>query len=130
MKQPWWHVLKVAPDAPMIVREAAYRALARTVHPDLGGDSERMCDLNAAIAQARAACERRSAPAGVPSRMLSRSNVETATTALVYIAHGARRPIQPVTFGQLVAIVAEAMEEDGPEQVIEELARIAVDLWG
>lgn len=41
-------VLGVAPTAPREVVEAAYRALARSAHPDKGGSAARMAALNAA----------------------------------------------------------------------------------
>jgi curved DNA-binding protein CbpA len=41
-------LLGVAPHATVNVIRGAYRALARTMHPDLGGDSHRMAALNAA----------------------------------------------------------------------------------
>jgi hypothetical protein len=47
-------VLHVSPDAPLVVCEAAYRALARTAHPDAGGSEETMKALNLAIEQVRA----------------------------------------------------------------------------
>ncbi len=40
--------LFVTPDAPPEVIRAAYKALAMLYHPDLGGDSERMVELNRA----------------------------------------------------------------------------------
>jgi len=42
-------VLHVANDAPLEVCEAAYKALVRKHHPDLGGDTATMQRLNAAI---------------------------------------------------------------------------------
>lgn len=42
-------VLHVAQDAPLVVCEAAYRALARVAHPDAGGSNEHMRRLNLAI---------------------------------------------------------------------------------
>lgn len=41
--------LHVADDAPLEVAEAAYRALVKTVHPDMGGYHAAMVALNAAI---------------------------------------------------------------------------------
>lgn len=49
----WWSILGVAEDAPLDVCEAAYRALARSAHPDAGGSADKMAGLNAAIAEAR-----------------------------------------------------------------------------
>lgn len=41
--------LYVTPDAPVPVAEAAYKALARLYHPDVGGDVQLMQALNDAI---------------------------------------------------------------------------------
>lgn len=41
-------VLYVTEDAPAAVVQAAYRALARIHHPDVGGDAEAMKTINAA----------------------------------------------------------------------------------
>jgi curved DNA-binding protein CbpA len=46
-------VLKVPPDATLAQAEAAYRALAKSAHPDHGGSDEAMARLNDAIATAR-----------------------------------------------------------------------------
>lgn len=46
-------VLHLASDAPLEVCEAAYKALTRKHHPDLGGDTATMQRLNAAIEQIR-----------------------------------------------------------------------------
>ena len=43
-----YHVLQVTPDAEPEVIQAAYRALARKYHPDLGGTRAQMALLNAA----------------------------------------------------------------------------------
>jgi curved DNA-binding protein CbpA len=43
-----YHVLQVTPDAEPEVIQAAYRALARKYHPDMGGSDMRMAKLNAA----------------------------------------------------------------------------------
>jgi hypothetical protein len=50
---PWWAVLGVARDAPIGVITAAFRALARDAHPDVGGDRAAWDRLNEAVAQAR-----------------------------------------------------------------------------
>jgi hypothetical protein len=42
--------LYILPEAPVEVAEAAYKALARLHHPDVGGDTETMQALNEAIA--------------------------------------------------------------------------------
>lgn len=42
--------LYVLPNAPKEVIRAAYRALAAIHHPDVGGDSERMIEINHAYA--------------------------------------------------------------------------------
>ena len=46
-------VLHVANDAPLEVCEAAYKALTKKHHPDLGGDTATMQRLNTAIEQIR-----------------------------------------------------------------------------
>ena len=51
-ERPWHTVLGVAPNAPREVIEAAYKALARTTHPDVGGSAEAMAEINAARAEA------------------------------------------------------------------------------
>jgi hypothetical protein len=45
--------LCITGDAPLEVAEAAYRALAKQAHPDLGGTGDQMKVLNAAIEQIR-----------------------------------------------------------------------------
>lgn len=50
---PWRDVLGVMPTAPLAVAEAAYRALAKSTHADIGGSDARMRRLNLAIAAAR-----------------------------------------------------------------------------
>jgi hypothetical protein len=52
---PWWRVLYVSPDAPLIVIEAAYRGLSKTYHPDQGGSNEAMAELNRAYSEAKLA---------------------------------------------------------------------------
>lgn len=49
-----YRLLHVDPAAPLAVCEAAYKALARTAHPDAGGSEEVMKRLNAAIEKVRA----------------------------------------------------------------------------
>lgn len=51
--RPWWEVLHVAPDADAAVVEAAYRALAKRAHPDVGGDPVRFRAIAAAYERAR-----------------------------------------------------------------------------
>lgn len=46
-------VLYLYPGAPLIVAEAAYKALARLAHPDAGGSEDVMASLNEAIAAIR-----------------------------------------------------------------------------
>jgi DnaJ-class molecular chaperone len=48
-KRPAWEVLGLQPDAPPEVAEAAYKALARKYHPDAGGTTAKMQELNDAI---------------------------------------------------------------------------------
>src|SRR5262245_30234786 len=43
-----YEILQVHPSAEPEVIESAYRRLARKYHPDLGGSTERMAELNAA----------------------------------------------------------------------------------
>jgi hypothetical protein len=43
-------LLCVTPDAPLSVAEAAFKALARLHHPDVGGDTRMMQQLNDALA--------------------------------------------------------------------------------
>ncbi|MDQ3694364.1 MAG: J domain-containing protein [Chloroflexota bacterium] len=45
--------LHLLPSAPPALIESAYRCLARVHHPDAGGDTEAMRNLNAAIATLR-----------------------------------------------------------------------------
>jgi hypothetical protein len=49
----WARVLHTSADAPLEVAEAAYRALAKHAHTDVGGTHEGMKALNRAIEQAR-----------------------------------------------------------------------------
>lgn len=51
----WYSVLFVTPSAPVEVIEAAYKALARKYHPDNGGDTQRMQEINAAYSALRKA---------------------------------------------------------------------------
>jgi hypothetical protein len=53
-RKPWWQVLYVAPDAPAVVIEAAYKSLCKHYHPDRGGTHEAMTELNRAFEEARA----------------------------------------------------------------------------
>jgi len=49
----WARTLFVQPNAPKAVIEAAYKALSKQYHPDLGGSEQLMKQLNNAIEQAR-----------------------------------------------------------------------------
>lgn len=49
--RPWWDVLGVSRDAEPSVVQAAYKALAKLRHPDLGGSDSAMAELNAAMDQ-------------------------------------------------------------------------------
>jgi hypothetical protein len=51
--RPWRDVLGLNGEATAEVAEAAFKALARTHHPDVGGDAPKMAELNEAIRQAR-----------------------------------------------------------------------------
>jgi hypothetical protein len=44
-----YELLGIRPDAPIEVVEAAYKAKARTAHPDQGGSQEQMKQLNEAV---------------------------------------------------------------------------------
>ena len=46
--EQWWQVLEVAQNADRATIEGAYRRLARTAHPDTGGNHAAMSRLNAA----------------------------------------------------------------------------------
>jgi len=50
----WFEVLGVLPSAPLATCEAAYRVLAKALHPDAGGSDASMAELNRAIEEARA----------------------------------------------------------------------------
>lgn len=50
---PWWQVLQVAQDAPIEVIHAAYRAMARTAHPNAGGQRAAWDRLSAAYGAAK-----------------------------------------------------------------------------
>jgi hypothetical protein len=50
---PWWSVLNVQREAALEVVDAAYRALAKSAHPDNGGTAEAMAQLNKARDDAR-----------------------------------------------------------------------------
>lgn len=49
----WCYELHVLPSAPRQVIEAAYRVLSKEVHPDAGGNTEKMIKLNSAVEDAR-----------------------------------------------------------------------------
>jgi hypothetical protein len=49
--------LCITPEAPLVVAEAAYKALARLHHPDVGGEVATMQALNEAIATFKAFTE-------------------------------------------------------------------------
>jgi hypothetical protein len=53
--KPWWEVLHVSKDAPIGVIEATFRELAKSAHPDKGGDMTAWHELNSAIDAARRA---------------------------------------------------------------------------
>ncbi len=48
----WWHILEVTPKATVAEIKAAYRRLARRCHPDAGGTTEQMVELNKAYKEA------------------------------------------------------------------------------
>ena len=45
VSRAWYEVLGVSPDAPMSVRKAAYRALSKSAHPDMGGSASDWAEL-------------------------------------------------------------------------------------
>lgn len=49
----WLSVLHLRADAPIEVANAAYRALSKMHHADIGGDSDRMAKINEAIQRIR-----------------------------------------------------------------------------
>lgn len=51
-KRAWHDVLQVRPDASVEVIEANYRRLAKFRHPDQGGSTDEMAELNAARTEA------------------------------------------------------------------------------
>lgn len=53
VRREWFEVLGVLPNAPIESCEAVYRILAKAAHPDAGGSTERMAELNRAIEEAR-----------------------------------------------------------------------------
>lgn len=53
VQRDWWTVLKCNRDAQLHVAEAQYKILAMENHPDLGGDPDKMAEINAAIRAAR-----------------------------------------------------------------------------
>lgn len=59
--EDWREVLGVGPGADLSEAEAAFRRAARSAHPDLGGSTDEMARLNAAIAAARAELRGRAA---------------------------------------------------------------------
>lgn len=44
-----YRILYLQPDAPRFIVDAAYRALAKHFHPDVGGDTAAMQRINAAV---------------------------------------------------------------------------------
>lgn len=51
-KRPWWEVLETVPHAPKAVIDECYKRLAKIKHPDTGGSSEAMAELNRAKQEA------------------------------------------------------------------------------
>lgn len=51
--KPWWEVLGVGENVSLRMAEEAYRILARKAHPDAGGSTAAMAELNAARDAAR-----------------------------------------------------------------------------
>lgn len=48
-----YHILHLQPTAPPELVEAAYKCLSRLYHPDAGGDTEKMMQINEAISTIR-----------------------------------------------------------------------------
>lgn len=55
VKRPWWEVLGVLPSSPLSVVEAVFKAMAKDLHPDRGGDADAFRELSEAVAEARKA---------------------------------------------------------------------------
>lgn len=51
----WWIVLKISPDSPREIVDAAYKALARKAHPDTGGSDAAFKELTDAYQRAKLA---------------------------------------------------------------------------
>jgi hypothetical protein len=52
-KRSPYEVLGIYPGSPLMVAEAAYKAMCLTAHPDRGGSEDQMKELNQAIQQLR-----------------------------------------------------------------------------
>jgi hypothetical protein len=52
-EKPWWEVLGVSEKATSTEIREAWLELTKIHHPDLGGDSERMAEINAAYQRSR-----------------------------------------------------------------------------
>jgi len=52
-KQPWWEVLAIDPNAPLVEIEAKRLELLKVHHPDRGGSHTRAAEINAAADEAR-----------------------------------------------------------------------------
>jgi len=59
----WWDVLGVPFDSDELIVKRAYRRLAQEAHPDRGGSTEKMQELNAAYEAAEIRLEAREAEA-------------------------------------------------------------------
>lgn len=51
----WWLVLRISPDSPREIIDAAYKALARRAHPDCGGSAAAFQELTDAYERAKEA---------------------------------------------------------------------------
>jgi DnaJ domain len=51
-QQPWYDVLGVSPEAPMEVVDAAYKAMQRKTHPDIGGSNDAFLRVQKAYEEA------------------------------------------------------------------------------
>ena len=100
-----YRVLQVSPDAEPEVIQAAYRALARKHHPDVGGSELQMAMLNAAWETLRDEDER------ARYDMQRRNTIEA--TALASQNHLAKRTQSPAPAPAPVAASAPSMATSG-----------------
>ncbi|HBI56242.1 MAG TPA: hypothetical protein DDY38_05415, partial [Firmicutes bacterium] len=92
----YYKVLGVSPGAPTEVIRAAYRALMKRHHPDVGGDPERAKEIEEAYRNLALARE-----PSFPGTLHARSQQETA------VAHGAQIVPAPTRGRHLEIQIAE-----------------------